>query len=57
MMKQFRVFESSGNKLTGAKTPREAIHDAFSLHPLQLPVGRDLSGPHITEGITWINIL
>jgi hypothetical protein len=27
------------------------------LHPLQLPAGRDLSGPHITEGITWINIL
>jgi hypothetical protein len=24
------------------------------LHPLQLPVGRDLSGPHITESITWI---
>jgi hypothetical protein len=27
------------------------------LHPLQLPAGRDLSGPHITESITWINIL
>jgi hypothetical protein len=27
------------------------------LHPLQLPAGRDLFGPHITEGITWINIL
>jgi hypothetical protein len=27
------------------------------LHPLQLPVGRDLSGPDITESITWINIL
>jgi hypothetical protein len=27
------------------------------LHPLQLPTGRDLSGPHITESITWINIL
>jgi hypothetical protein len=26
------------------------------LHPLQLPAGRDLSGPHITESITWINI-
>jgi hypothetical protein len=24
------------------------------LHPLQLPAGRDLSGPHITESITWI---
>jgi hypothetical protein len=23
------------------------------LHPLQLPAGRDLSGPHITESITW----
>jgi hypothetical protein len=23
------------------------------LHPLQLPVGQDLSGPHITKGITW----
>jgi hypothetical protein len=22
------------------------------LHPLQLPAGRDLSGPHITKGIT-----
>jgi hypothetical protein len=21
------------------------------LHPLQLPAGRDLTGPHITEGI------
>jgi hypothetical protein len=27
------------------------------LHPLQLPAGRDLSGPHITESITWINTL
>jgi hypothetical protein len=27
------------------------------LHPLQLPARRDLSGPHITESITWINIL
>jgi hypothetical protein len=27
------------------------------LHPLQLPVGRDLSMPHITENITWINTL
>jgi hypothetical protein len=27
------------------------------LHPLQLPAERDLSGPHITESITWINIL
>jgi hypothetical protein len=27
------------------------------LHPLQLPAGQDLSGPHITESITWINIL
>jgi hypothetical protein len=27
------------------------------LHPLQLPAGWDLSGPHITETITWINIL
>jgi hypothetical protein len=27
------------------------------LHPLQLPAGRDLTGPHITEGITWINTL
>jgi hypothetical protein len=27
------------------------------LHPLQLPAGRDLSEPHITEGITWINTL
>jgi hypothetical protein len=26
------------------------------LHPLQLPAGRDLTGAHITEGITWINI-
>jgi hypothetical protein len=25
-------------------------------HPLQLPAGRNLSGPHITESITWINI-
>jgi hypothetical protein len=23
------------------------------LHPLQLPAGRDLSGPYITKGITW----
>jgi hypothetical protein len=23
------------------------------LHLLQLPAGRDLSGPHITKGITW----
>jgi hypothetical protein len=22
------------------------------VHPLQLPAGRDLSGPHITKGIT-----
>jgi hypothetical protein len=27
------------------------------LHPLQLLAGRDLSGPHIIESITWINIL
>jgi hypothetical protein len=27
------------------------------LHPLQLPAGRDLSGLHITESITWILIL
>jgi hypothetical protein len=27
------------------------------LHPLQLSAGWDLSGPHITESITWINIL
>jgi hypothetical protein len=27
------------------------------LHPLQLPAGRDISGPDITESITWINIL
>jgi hypothetical protein len=26
-------------------------------HPLQLPAGRDLSGPHITECITWIHTL
>jgi hypothetical protein len=25
------------------------------LHPFQLPAGRDLTGPHITEGITWTN--
>jgi hypothetical protein len=25
------------------------------LHPLQLPVGRDLSRLHITKGITWSN--
>jgi hypothetical protein len=24
------------------------------LHPAQLPAGRDLSGTHITESITWI---
>jgi hypothetical protein len=27
------------------------------LHPFQLLAGLDLSGPHITESITWINIL
>jgi hypothetical protein len=27
------------------------------LHPLQLPAGRDFSGPHITKGITWGNRL
>jgi hypothetical protein len=27
------------------------------LHPLQLPAGRDLTGPHITKGITWSNRL
>jgi hypothetical protein len=27
------------------------------LHPLQLPAGQDLSGPHITKGITWSNTL
>jgi hypothetical protein len=27
------------------------------LHPLQLPAERDLSGPHITEDIAWINTL
>jgi hypothetical protein len=27
------------------------------LHPLQLPAGRDLSGPHINKGITWNNRL
>jgi hypothetical protein len=27
------------------------------LHPLQLPAGRDLCWTHITESITWINIL
>jgi hypothetical protein len=27
------------------------------IHPLQLPAGRDLSGPHITKGITWSNRL
>jgi hypothetical protein len=27
------------------------------LHPLQLPAGRDLSGPHITKGITRSNRL
>jgi hypothetical protein len=26
------------------------------LHPLLLPAGRYLSGPHITESITWVNI-
>jgi hypothetical protein len=25
----------------------------FVFHPLQLPAGRDLSGPHINKGITW----
>jgi hypothetical protein len=59
MTKQFRVLKSSGNYLTAAKSPREAIHDAsvVVLHPLQLSAGRDLTGPHITEGITWINTL
>jgi hypothetical protein len=23
------------------------------LHPLQLPAGQDLFGPHINKGITW----
>jgi hypothetical protein len=27
------------------------------IHPLQLAAGRDLSGPHITKGITWSNRL
>jgi hypothetical protein len=27
------------------------------LHPLQLPAGRDLSGPHITKGITMKGFL
>jgi hypothetical protein len=27
------------------------------VHPLQLPAGRDLSGPQITKGITWSNRL
>jgi hypothetical protein len=27
------------------------------LHPLQRLAGRDLSEPHITENITWINRL
>jgi hypothetical protein len=27
------------------------------LHPLQLLAEWDLSGPHVTESITWINIL
>jgi hypothetical protein len=27
------------------------------LYPLQLLAGRDLSGPHITEDITWSNRL
>jgi hypothetical protein len=27
------------------------------LHPLQLPAGRDLSRTHITESITWNNII
>jgi hypothetical protein len=27
------------------------------IHPLQLPARWDLSGPHITKGITWSNRL
>jgi hypothetical protein len=27
------------------------------LHPLQLPAGRDLFEPHITNGVTWIKRL
>jgi hypothetical protein len=27
------------------------MHSFVILHPLQLPAGRDLSGPHITKGI------
>jgi hypothetical protein len=30
---------------------------AVVLHPFQLPAGQDLTGPHITEGNTWINTL
>jgi hypothetical protein len=33
------------------------VLSAVVLHPLQLPARRDLSGPHITESITWINTL
>jgi SNF family Na+-dependent transporter len=37
---------------------RQAMMPSFVvLHTLQLLAGRDLSGPHITKGITWSNRL
>jgi hypothetical protein len=61
MTTQFRVFKkNNGNKLNGTwKHHRRPamMHSFIVLHPLQLPVGRDLFGPHITKGITWNNRL
>jgi hypothetical protein len=47
-------------KLTKGKQKRHGrlamMPSVVILHPLQLPTGRDLSEPHVTESITWINI-
>jgi hypothetical protein len=55
MITQFSVL-NSGIKLSEKREHhgRPAMMPSFVvLHPLQLLAGRDLSGPHITKGITW----
>jgi hypothetical protein len=60
MTTQFRVFKNNEIKLRGMRKHhgRPAMMTSFIvLHPLQLPAGWDLSGPHINKGITWNNRL
>jgi hypothetical protein len=50
----FRHPLSRGAECRSYGSRRHSVMELTPAFPLQLPTGRDLSGPHITKGITFV---